>query len=184
MSFTAGIRHGDSSCLNSCPCKNISFGLSIWSAAQYNDLNTIVNKLKKDRSSVNKVDAYGYTPLHFAAQHNNLHIVQYLLSNGAYCDGTKTGSCGATPLHRSAYFGHGTVCKVLLDAGADVNAADTSFRDLRTPLHKAASRGHLHVFALLLRRGANREALDSSGFTPIELLEQACMHNEDEETKR
>jgi ankyrin repeat protein len=73
---------------------------------------------------------------------------------------------------------------ILLDAGADVNAAvrDTSSRTARiarinsltdrlgqTALHQAAGRGWPEVVAHLLERGANPAAKDALGRTPLDL---------------
>ena len=59
-------------------------------------------------------------------------------------------------LHEAAYLGLYTVCRLLLDAGADVNVRSTdSLND--TPLHCAAAlnrRGNQKVTALFLSRGA------------------------------
>ncbi|HUG91475.1 MAG TPA: ankyrin repeat domain-containing protein [Planctomycetaceae bacterium] len=49
-----------------------------------------------------------------------------------------------------------------LEAGADVNSADSS-RDWQTPLLLAARHGHAAVVELLLSRGANIEACDPAG---------------------
>ena len=55
------------------------------------------------------------------------------------------------PLHDAAFLGLYTVCRLLLDAGADVNALHG---DTYTPLHYAANRSHQKIIALFLSRGA------------------------------
>ena len=55
------------------------------------------------------------------------------------------------PLHEAAALGLYTVCRLLLDAGADVNVRDG--REC-TPLHYAAARQNQKLIALLLSRGA------------------------------
>ena len=64
-----------------------------------------------------------------------------------------------TALHDAAYLGLYTVCRLLLDAGVDVNAPHTLWRDTYTPLYYAAKKGPMRepnqkVIALLLSRGA------------------------------
>ena len=69
------------------------------------------------------------------------------------------------PLHDAAFLGLYTVCRLLLDAGADVNALHG---DTYTPLHYAANRSHQKIIALFLSRGAvdgpNVDRLASSSY--------------------
>ena len=152
-----------------CPCKLIKPSSSIWTAAQTNDIDTITAKMEQNPSSASKLDAYGYSALHYAAQHNHLQIVEMLLAKGCPVDGN---SCGATPLHRAAYAGSTEACRLLLIAHADVNVMDTSFSDNATPLHKAYSGGHVDIVNLLLQHGANPTLLDAQGKCPEQLLKK------------
>lgn len=113
----------------SCPCKDIVVGLSIFTAAQINDIKSIRRRISKSIYSVNKTDAYGYTPLYIAAQNNHQEIVKLLLDNGAFVDGSASdvNSCGCTPLHRAAYSGAFESCRLLVANGASLNALDQSF---------------------------------------------------------
>ena len=56
------------------------------------------------------------------------------------------------------------IAKVLLDAGADIDALD---EDLSTPLHWASSVGFQEMMQLLFERGANIYARDRYGETPL-----------------
>lgn len=150
-----------------CPCKLIKPSSSIWTAAQTNDIGSITIKIEQNASLASKLDAYGYSALHYAAQHNHVQIVELLLSKGCPVD---ANSCGATPLHRASYSGSTEACRLLLVAGADVNSVDTSFHDHGTPLHKGYSGGHVEVVTLLLQHGANPSLLDATGKTPQQLL--------------
>ena len=152
-----------------CPCKLIKPSSSIWTAAQTNDIDTITARVEQNPTSASKLDAYGYSALHYAAQHNHLQIVELLLGKGCPVDGN---SCGATPLHRAAYAGSTEACRLLLKAHADVNAMDTSFSDNATPLHKAYSGGHVDIVNLLLQHGATPTLLDAQGKHPEQLLKK------------
>ena len=60
-----------------------------------------------------------------------------------------------TALHDAAYLGLYTVCRLLLDAGADVDAPHNVVgAETNTPLHYAVNRSHQKVIALFLSRGA------------------------------
>jgi thiamine pyrophosphate-dependent acetolactate synthase large subunit-like protein len=142
---------------------------SIWTAAQTNDIDSITTRIEQNASLASKLDAYGYSALHYAAQHNHIQIVQLLLTKGCPAD---ANSCGATPLHRASYAGSTEACRLLLVAGADVNSIDTSFNDHGTPLHKAYSGAHVEVVKLLLQHGADPLLLDAAGKTPEQLLKK------------
>ena len=81
-----------------------------------------------------------------AAQEEQEEQVERLLSSG-----TKPSACdavGYTALHYAARNGHLGIVDLLLEAGADVNAAACSF----TPLLRAAFMGHADVVARLIAR--------------------------------
>ena len=61
-------------------------------------------------------------------------------------------------MHDAAFLGLSTVCRLLLDAGADVNARHILSENYYTPLYYAAARQHAErnqkAIALLISRGA------------------------------
>lgn len=80
---------------------------------------------------------------------------------------------GLTPLHIAARGNHVDAIRVLIDAGADVNAIDApSDSDAAangwTPLHLAVIAGNARAADLLLQRNASVNAADRRGnFTPL-----------------
>ncbi len=83
----------------------------------------------------------------------------------------RRGVVGETPLHWAAHNGHTNVCRLLLDAGAEVNADEIGLYGGK-PLHWAAEK-QANVVRLLLDRGAAvdgrnaRAAATYHGFTPL-----------------
>uniref|UniRef100_A0A8C5QEK4 Protein phosphatase 1 regulatory subunit 16A n=1 Tax=Leptobrachium leishanense TaxID=445787 RepID=A0A8C5QEK4_9ANUR len=75
---------------------------------------------------------------------------------------------GLTALHQCCIDDFEEIVKLLLDAGADVNASDS---ELWTPLHAAATCGHLHLVELLIKHKANLLAVNSDGNMPYDLCE-------------
>ncbi len=72
-----------------------------------------------------------------------------------------TDEYGFTPLHGVVGEDHFDMAQLLIDKGADVNAAN---EDGVTPLHLAA---YPEMAEILVRNGANLEARDASGATPL-----------------
>lgn len=77
---------------------------------------------------------------------------------------TQPDSNGITALHHAAFKGRLDVVKLLIGAGADVNAEDNSGG---TPLHAAVIGGHADVAGFLIASGANIEAKEADGWTPL-----------------
>ncbi len=78
-------------------------------------------------------------------------------------------SDGWTPLHLAAFFGRAELTRILLDAGAEIEAVSGNAIANR-PLH-AALAGKLdpEVVELLLSRGADVNATAEAGVTPLHL---------------
>lgn len=132
----------------------------------------------------------GLTPLHLAVSANHIRIVELLLNAGCNVDArTKPGlltfskrarsqilgrRSDWTPLHMAAHGGQVTVGKLLLAAGADVNAKNDHGE---TPLHLAAGMG-LHdspwedypkMLELLVEHGADIEMkMKGTDATPLQ----------------
>jgi ankyrin repeat protein len=78
---------------------------------------------------------------------------------------------GWTPLHLAAFFGQIDAARLLLEAGADVNAVSQNSL-ANTPLHAATAGKHSEVALLLVASGANARAIDAGGYTPVQIATQ------------
>ena len=74
----------------------------------------LVKKLVERGGDVNKP---GWTPLHYAATHGHLEIMNFLLDNHAYIDAESPNK--TTPLMMAAQYGTPSAVTLLLEAGAD-----------------------------------------------------------------
>ena len=74
------------------------------------------------------------------------------------------------PLHSAAAGLHHEVCRVLIAAGADVNATQAH---AFTPLHAAAQHGDDELVELLLSAGADPTARTDAGDTPADTADAA-----------
>ena len=70
-----------------------------------------------------------------------------------------------TPLILAASLGYNQICKILLDAGAFIDATNL---DSNTPLHLAVQ--YPDVVETLIENGADINALNDDGYTPMMLL--------------
>jgi len=115
-------------------------------------------------ADVNFADDDDWTALHYATYSNaNPDIVRVLLENGANVE--VRDNHDETPLMNAARRNSPRHISLLLDAGADANAATDSGW---TALHFATlNNDDPEVVKTLLERGANIEAKDSDGDTPL-----------------
>jgi ankyrin repeat protein len=102
----------------------------------------------------------GSTPLLFAARVGDVDSMELLLAAGA--DANDALPNGASALVVAAHSGQGAVGALLLDRGADPNAATVGY----TALHAAVLRGDLKLVRALLTHGANPNARITKG-TPV-----------------
>lgn len=80
------------------------------------------------------------------------------------------GFFGNTPLIVAAGWGNSDAVRILLDAGANINATG---EDRDTALHRAVAVEALDVVQMLIDRGASVEMADAFGDTPRDFAEEA-----------
>ena len=105
----------------------------------------------------------GFTALHFAAFFGKVEAARTLLDAGAVVNAYSVNELQVQPLHSAAAGRHHEVCRVLIAAGADVNATQ---RHEFTPLHAAAKHGDAELVELFLSAGADPTGPDRSGRHP------------------
>ena len=102
-----------------------------------------------------------------AAAAGNVAQVETLLAAGVYVNAHGPGrGLGPTPLHHAAEKGYAHMARLLVEAGANVNArVPEDFYN--TPLHLAAHGGHAAVVKLLIEAGAGLDKQAEGGSTPL-----------------
>jgi ankyrin repeat protein len=114
------------------------------------DRNTpAVLTLLKNKADVNAASADGATPLHWAAELDEVDTARALIHAGANVKATNR--YGITPLTLACTNGSGAMVDLLLTAGADPN---TTTPEGETALMTAARTGRLAAVNALLSRGA------------------------------
>ncbi|KAJ3110365.1 hypothetical protein HDU96_006657 [Phlyctochytrium bullatum] len=99
--------------------------------------------------------------LHPSEPDEKLTMVRHLLAIGANPNALHDDE---TALHIASRRGASRTMTLLIEAGADVNAAG---RYNRTPLQVACQMARVHVVRRLLEAGADVEAVDARGWTPL-----------------
>ena len=145
-------------------------------SAQYGNLYLVKYLVEEmgmevDYTDTNETYYGGNTALHEATIHDNIEVVHYLLGNGADLHREGKRRDGFTPLHYAASYSNLPIAALLVEMGADVNAAvqsKTAKRRGVTPLHLAVEDdNNFPVVDFLLANGAKIEQPDALDYTPL-----------------
>ncbi len=144
--------------------------LDVFEAATLGYIDRLRERLDEEPGRATAFSADGYTALHFAAFFGKLEAARTLIEAGAHVGVVSTNDLRVQPLHSAAAGRHHEVCRVLIAAGADVNATQ---RHAFTPLHAAAQLGDTELVELFLSAGADPAMRTADGETPAETAEAA-----------
>ena len=131
--------------------------------AAYHDRLDIAGQLLDAGADAKGANRYGVTPLSLACTNGDAPLVQALLKAGADPN-TAIRPTGETVLMTASRTGKVDAVRLLIDAGAQVDATD---RKGQTALMWAADEDHADTIVLLTQSGANIHARLKSGFTPM-----------------
>ena len=118
------------------------------------------------QTDVNVYNSWGISPLHVACEIGDKNLVQILFAMGADVNlATSPDHGGIPPLVFAASNGRTEVVRLLLDAGASVDATDDWGC---TAIFKAATYNHLDCVRVLLRLGADPDKSNRWGAIPLQ----------------
>ena len=144
--------------------------LDVYEATALGYIDRLRERLLEDPALVRAFSPDGFTALHFAAFFGKAEAARALLGAGAAVDVYSTNDLWVQPLHSAASGRHHEVCRLLIAAGADVNARQ---RHGYTPLHAAAQHGDGELVELFRSAGADPSAPKDGGGTPADTAEAA-----------
>ena len=139
--------------------------LDVFEAAALGYVDRLRERLMDDPGAAASFSPDGFTALHFAAFFGKPEAAKVLLEHGASVDVYTRNPFANQPLHAAAAGRHIEVCRVLLAAGADVNATQHGGF---TPLHEAAQHGDAEMSELFLSAEADVQAVNDAGETPAD----------------
>ena len=119
--------------------------------SRFSEHTIIFNTLLAHGADVNLKTAYGYTPLHLAAESGAAAFIQPLIDKEALIN--FQNAKGYAPLHAGADRGNFECCKILIEAGANIDVID---HDGFTPILGAVMAQNLDLVKLLVKKGAEK----------------------------
>ncbi|MBA2476856.1 MAG: ankyrin repeat domain-containing protein [Actinobacteria bacterium] len=143
--------------------------LDVHEASALGDLPRLRALLDGEPNLADSVAADGFTALQLAAFFSRPEAVRLLLERGADVAAAARNAMAVMPLHAAAARSENGIARLLLDAGAPVDAEQTGGY---TPLHAAAANGNVELVRLLLERGADASHATAGGRTALELARE------------
>ena len=167
--------------------------MEFFAAVRAGDIAEVENQLRADASLASATNEGGVSALLWAFYTGQAAVAERLMASGlelnifeaaAAGDLARTRALlasdpslvdahspdGFSPLGLAAFFGRPDVLKLLLNEGADPNAASRNSMKV-TPLHSAGANGRpdvsLNMTEALLRAGANPNVQQQGGWTPL-----------------
>lgn len=134
--------------------------MDVFDAAALGHLDRLRARLDEDPDVVHAFASDGFTALHLAAFFGKPEAARALLEAGADVATYGTNPLANQPLHAAAAGRHIEVSRLLVAAGAPVNATQHGGY---TPLHEAAQHGDVELAELLLSAGADPLAVTDDG---------------------
>ncbi len=115
-----------------------------------------------EKPDINTKDSAGWTPLILATSRNKVHVMQYLLEQGADIN-AKTKS-NQTALHWAIFAKSLEATKFLIEHGADFHIIDSAKKTL---LHWAIECDDVQIVEYLISLNLNVHQKTSAGYAPI-----------------
>lgn len=109
-----------------------------------------IDAIKLLKQNLNLQDRYGWNCLHLAVMHENIKLVEYLITEGGL-DVNAKGNDGLTPLHLAIRKKQTAIIGLLINKHASINTMATN-GDM--PFHQAVDRCELSVIKSLIENGA------------------------------
>jgi len=143
--------------------------ISYYEACALGDAETVAKRLDEDPQQIYEFSSDGFSGIGLACFFGRDLVVQLLIELGADINQKSANNLGVAPLHSAVAGNHLEIVKMLLNAGAYVNARQNGGF---TPLHSAAQNNNAEMINLLLEFGADPKSVDEANKFPLDYLDQ------------
>jgi ankyrin repeat protein len=143
--------------------------LDVFEAAAFGKTSRLEALLDEDPALVDAYAADGFFPLGLAAFFGQEEVVRLLLERGANPNVSARNAMKVAAIHAASAAGSLPIARLLIEAGADVNAVQQAGF---TPLHAAAMAGRVDLAKLFLERGADPSAKADDGRTALAMAQE------------
>jgi ankyrin repeat protein len=144
---------------------------NIFDVARSGSVEELKELIAINPDTINAINEHGYTPLTLAAYNANDSVALYLVDKVKDINGN---SKYGTPLAAAIFKGRKEVVKVLLEAKANPNIADTNGS---TPLHYAIIIRDEDMIEMLVDAKADVSAKDNRGKSALDYAEMTKNEN-------
>ncbi len=149
-------------------------------AAAIGDLARVQRARARTPDLLDAYSAEGFPAIALAAHFGHVEVMRWLIDQGADLDRVAAHRLAVTPLHAALFGRQVEAARLLIESGADVNAARGGSGWKRagwTALHYAAGMGFGTLVLPLLDRGADPSRADEERKTPLEVAIDANHHD-------
>jgi len=148
--------------------------LDIFEASATNHQTAIQKMLLLEPDLLQSYATDGFTPLGLASFFGHYELVDFFLKKGADPNQVANNLMKVSPLHSAVARRRTAIVKLLLEAGAEVSAKQSSGV---TPLHSAAHNGDMDTMQVLLQYGPDQKLETEEGKTPLHLAKEEGFTN-------
>ncbi len=144
--------------------------LDLFSAAALGRAEWVREMLEANGSGLSAYSSDGFQAVHLAAFFGRTEVMAALLERGAEANCYSENDMHVQPIHSAVAGRHLEITRMLLEHGADPNAAQG---EGFTPLQGAAQNGQMEMVALLLAHGADPRQKNDRGQTAADIAAEA-----------
>lgn len=145
---------------------NYTTTITIHEACAAGLLQHVRMMIENKKEILEEFSSHGFTPLGIATHFNQEDITRLLLTQKTDPNIPSQNGYNVFPIHAAFNNNNDVICKMLIEAGADVNVRQHGGL---TPLHFAAQNGNIDLIIILLEQSADITVKTDAGESAADL---------------